>query len=271
MNKVILGLILAVCVLGMALVMLNERLGRKNDPFSAATAQTEMNQRDSSSMDSAKTAMPPEAVRAEEEARALAMELEEARQGLASPEEENKNILPPELPAALQPEMEKPLAQVEPTAPKTEIPADLEKMEKTPVPVARAKPAEQKSEQKTEQTQEQKGERTEKAEKPASGKVVNRFVVFARDGGATIRVGSPAKINFSNMTLENPDRVVVDMDGTWQFPVNPGIPKNEIVSKIRTGKMGDKTRVVVDLKMKPRSVRVIPARNGDGFDIRVDK
>ena len=32
MNKIIMGLIVAVCVLGMALIMLNEKLGRKPDP-----------------------------------------------------------------------------------------------------------------------------------------------------------------------------------------------------------------------------------------------
>ncbi len=39
MNKVILSLLLAVCILGMALIMLNERLGRKSEPVPAPTAE----------------------------------------------------------------------------------------------------------------------------------------------------------------------------------------------------------------------------------------
>ena len=39
MNKVILSLILAVCILGMALIMLNERLGRRAEPAPAPLAE----------------------------------------------------------------------------------------------------------------------------------------------------------------------------------------------------------------------------------------
>ncbi|MCD7983328.1 MAG: hypothetical protein LUG19_03620, partial [Desulfovibrio sp.] len=39
MNKVILSLLLAVCILGMALIMLNERLGRKSEPAPAPSAE----------------------------------------------------------------------------------------------------------------------------------------------------------------------------------------------------------------------------------------
>ena len=39
MNKVILSLLLAVCILGMALIMLNERLGRKSEPAPAPAAE----------------------------------------------------------------------------------------------------------------------------------------------------------------------------------------------------------------------------------------
>ena len=39
MNKVILSLLLAVCILGMALIMLNERLGRKFEPAPTPSAE----------------------------------------------------------------------------------------------------------------------------------------------------------------------------------------------------------------------------------------
>ncbi|MFG6375530.1 MAG: AMIN domain-containing protein [Desulfovibrio sp.] len=75
-----------------------------------------------------------------------------------------------------------------------------------------------------------------------------------------------------SMTLDNPPRVVLDLDGQWKFPPNPGIPKNDLVTNVRIGNSsGNRTRVVIDLREKPKSARVIGARDGDGFDVRVDK
>lgn len=272
MNKVILGLILAVCILGMALVMLNERLGRKTETAASQTQTEKAETLPTANSESWKQNVePPQAPAMVEAERAKTIEIADARQSLAPPMHEDATVRPPVLPES-RPMAEESQKDERPQLP----PAAVE--EKEPVALApivekpMVPPAPKTSPSTTEPKKETKGEKEQPkgAAQPAS-RVINRFVVFARDGGATIRVGSPAKIHFTNMTLENPDRVVVDMDGTWQFPANPGIPKNEIVSKIRTGKLGDKTRVVIDLKSKPRSVRVIPAKTGDGFDIRVDK
>lgn len=273
MNKVILGLILAVCILGMALVMLNERLGRKTE---SASTQTQTEKAENAAPPESETwqqSVPPQAPPAVEAERARAMEIAEARENLAPPMREDATVKVPVLPES------RPMAEEAREENRPQLPPAPAIVEQTPVETPSAAEKQQTaSAQKASpaaSAEIRKAPKTEK-EQPknaaqSSARVINRFVVFARDGGATIRVGSPAKISFTNMTLENPDRVVVDMDGTWQFPANPGIPKNEMVSKIRTGKLGDKTRVVIDLKGKPRSVRVIPAKTGDGFDVRVDK
>lgn len=274
MNKVFIGLILAVCVLGMALVMLNDRLGRKTE--TAQPAQP------------THTAPMP---RSPEEmaAAARAMELAQARSALSGPEAE-ENAQPVE--AAPQEEARRPKAAPEPRpalepASKPELPrprpAVREQAQPKPAPAAQPAPAEQP--RKPEPVQKQELPKTETAQAPeaatppaapakaapAGGKTATRFVVYARDKGATVRIGGNSKVDYSSMTLENPNRVVVDLAGDWKFPPNPGVPKNDLVSSVRVGQNGDKTRVVIDLKIKPRKVILVPFKSGDGVDVRVDK
>ena len=80
---------------------------------------------------------------------------------------------------------------------------------------------------------------------------ISRFVVFARDKGATVRLEGNAPLRYKSMNLTNPDRVVVDLDGQWQIKA-PGVPKNPLVSNVRIGKMADKTRVVIDSRQNPK-------------------
>lgn len=86
-----------------------------------------------------------------------------------------------------------------------------------------------------------------------------------------MRIGADKPIKYSSMTLENPNRVVLDLDGQWEFPPDPGIPRNDLVEHVRIGKNGDKTRVVIDLKDKPRQSRVVTSNNGATVDVRVDR
>lgn len=272
MNKVILGLILAVCVLGMALVMLNERLGRESDQSrvtqigaasqlqsEAAGERRELEEQLAEALPVNTPPVPempvspiPSKTNAELDTE---QQLAEARASLAPP-----------LPESPAPREDVAAAPV--IAPKQ--PAAQPAPQVTPKPVpAKTAPA-QTAPKKTESIPVEKPA-AQVAEKSDKEKTVNRFVIYSRENGATIRIGGTSRINYSSMTLENPDRIVLDMEGQWQFPPNPGVPKNELVSNVRTGKNGDKTRLVIDLKTKPRTVRVIPAKNGDGLDIRVDK
>lgn len=273
MNKVILGLILAVCVLGMALVMLNERLGRENDSSPRMQAANEQMQPEtprpgasSSYTAPAQTDILPADNAAGESAprlrspsleAAMRMEKELAEEALAPPV--------PGQPAADERGAEE--AAQPSVAPDPEPVAVEPNAEAKPEPKPAAKPA---SAPKTQQPQAPKKD----PEKPAAakdGNVINRFVIYSREKGATVRIGGNGAIVYKSMTLENPDRVVLDLDGHWQFPPNPGVPKNDLVNNVRIGQMGDKTRVVIDLKEKPRSTRVISAKKGDSLDVRVDK
>lgn len=288
MNKVFLGLILAVCVLGMALVMLNDRLGRKPETRQAQVEET------------TPAGISPEDLAAAARAR----ELEEAAAALAPPKLEEtaeRADEPVPLPEPLAPEPRQQAARdippraepaPEPDAPPI-APEPVRRPEAKPEPKpepapaqrAEAKPAPepaQKAETKPaprtepERRAEVKPERKPE-QKPAAAKAgnagkgeISRFVIFAREKGATVRVGGNAKMGYSSMTLENPERVVVDLDGDWTFPANPGVPKNDLVSAVRVGQNGDKTRVVIDLKAKPRRVVLVPFKNGEGVDVRVD-
>ena len=57
---------------------------------------------------------------------------------------------------------------------------------------------------------------------------ITNFVVFVRDGGATIRLDASSPIRFKHLELTSPARVVVDLHGTWKLS-EPGVPKGEMV------------------------------------------
>ena len=254
MNKVILGLILAVCLLGMALVMLNERLGRKSETAPSTAAQeTAMPSLDDVSAprqpeESARIIAEENRIAAEVAANARNYEEEEARESLASPAEEIKPSPAPRLPDPPKPAQARPDPKPEPAP------------EQKPAPVAE-KPAQEKPKPAKE---------ADKPKPPKSAdKTITKFVIFSREKGATVRLIGSSPLQPKSMLLENPTRLVIDLNGDWKFPDNPGIPKNDLISGVRVGKSGN--RVVFDLKEKPRAWRVIPAKNSDSFDVRVDK
>lgn len=269
MNKVFIGLILAVCVLGMALVMLNDRLGRKTDTRQAQQITH-----------TSPLPRSPE----EMAAAAKAMELAQAKTALEAPQIENHEPAPQPVaekqPVRRSPARELPEtkpARVPEPAPKQEAPKireqkDVEVPRPKPEAVAEVKPAKPEPPQAEVAKPEPAAKPEPKQDADKAGtKTATRFVVYARDKGATVRIGGNAKVDYSSMTLEDPNRVVVDLAGEWKFPANTGVPKNELVSAVRVGKNGDKTRVVIDLKIKPRRVLLVPFKSGDGVDVRVDK
>lgn len=261
MNKVFLGIILAVCILGMLLVMLNNRLGRKpevrqNLPVAEAPVDS----------------------RTSEEREARALEIADAERALAGPQEEPGLQSRPEL--APPPEVRPPLPEQElarpeavpvPPAPRPVLPETKPAPPEIKPPAPEVRPASPEAKPAPPATTPASPVPAQRQEGAAPGGTVTRFVVYARDNGATVRIGTNARMDYSSMTLANPDRVVVDISGNWKFPPNPGIPRNDLVSAVRVGKSADKARVVIDLKMKPRRVTLVPMKNGNGVDVRVDK
>ena len=275
MNKVILSLLLAVCILGMALIMLNERLGRKSEPAPAPAAEVSQPTTPDNGADLRPLpaeggrngfAAPPEAAR--EEPKLPPLPRDDAETAMPAVEQTPERAqTPPASPAAPAPqtaEREHPGASTPPPA--AERPAPSAKAESgTP---ARA---EAKKDERPAQTEKAKAEKP-KAEKTAAPRErsISRFVVFARDKGATVRLTGNAPLRYKSMNLSNPERVVVDLEGQWQIKA-PGVPGNPLVSNVRVGKMGDKTRVVIDLKEKPRTTRLVLAKDGNTLDVRVDQ
>lgn len=98
---------------------------------------------------------------------------------------------------------------------------------------------------------------------------MERFVVYAREDGATVRIVGNANISYKPMVLTGPDRVVVDLDGDWDIKA-PGIPKNDLVTNVRIGKLNGKTRVVIDLNSSAKT-RYTLSKDRRMLDVRVDK
>ena len=96
-------------------------------------------------------------------------------------------------------------------------------------------------------------------------------MVLVRDKGATVRLNLGSTISYRQMLLENPDRVVIDVTGSYKDLKAPGIPDNPLVTNVRLGHYDNRTRIVVDLKAKPSSCRVILSEDRDRLDIRVDR
>ena len=98
-----------------------------------------------------------------------------------------------------------------------------------------------------------------------------KIVDLVRDKGATVRLNLGQTISYRQMLLEKPDRVVIDVTGSYKDLKAPGIPDNPLVTNVRLGHYDNRTRIVVDLKAKPSSCRVILSEDRDRLDIRVDR
>lgn len=284
MNKVILSLILAVCVLGMALIMLNERLGRKSDPASVPAAESAAEAPD----DRAGLSPLPH----EQEDNALSSPAEPGReQGrqdsglppLPVPSENGQDAPIVEHDAPQVPPQEKTLSEPQADGGRPSLPSAAPAAEQTPADTAapqQKKPitAAQAEKSKTEKSGTEKPKTEKTANNNASGvtkaagreRSISRFVVFARDKGATVRLVGSAPMRYKTMTLSNPERVVVDLEGPWNIKA-PGIPKNALVSNVRIGKMADKTRIVIDLIEKPARSRIVLSKDGTTLDVRLDQ
>ena len=335
MNKIIMGLIVAVCVLGMALIMLNEKLGRKPDPAPVATeapsvstsegpgsaglpsgrpaTEDMMTSLPAPSPSPAPSLTPPPApvapVAEAPAAPAFSFGGETDTAPATLPPLPQTTPPAPEPVQAPAPEVEAPL----PSASPVPVPPLLEERKDVPVPslasnvVAahereaaadtpreapekpKAAPAPGKKEEKArdskadvetakaenarEESRKKETPRKEaapaKAKASSAEKSVERFVVYAREDGATVRIVGNANISYKPMVLTGPDRVVVDLDGDWDIKA-PGIPKNDLVTNVRIGKLNGKTRVVIDLNSSAKT-RYTLSKDRRMLDVRVDK
>ena len=251
MNKVIMSLLVAVCVLGMALIMLNERL-RKPEPASPAGIIAPV-----TPPDAAPPVTPGNPAAADSPATGTQQPYLPPQSQTGIPDRNASSEAPARAPIpSLKPD--------DKTAPVSSLAAS-EPQPAVAKPVVQPKPVTPVTE-KTTATAEPTKEKTAKA--APQHKTITKFVVLARDKGATVRLVGAAPINYKHMQLSGPERLVIDLDGKWQVKA-PGVPKNPAVTNVRLGKDGDKTRIVIDL-----SGKVLPkftlSKDGHTLDIRLD-
>lgn len=95
-------------------------------------------------------------------------------------------------------------------------------------------------------------------------------IVYVRDGGATVRLAGAEVVTYKQMILTQPDRVVLDLQGKWNVHTE-GIPRNVLVGNVRIGHFPEKTRVVIDLHAKPGRTRFVQSKDRKRVDVRVDR
>lgn len=245
MNKIFLWIILAVIILGLLLILLNTRMGQSGDAPAPAD-----NSVSAPVTPAPPVAQPPLPVTPGTPADGEKLAAAGVKPSPAAVERGFAFDTGEETPATT----ESPAPAGSATPPPTAA-AHGEKAQPAPAPTpaAPAAPAEVK-----------------KAEKPApKNQTITNFVVFVRDGGATIRLDASSPIRFKHLELTSPARVVVDLHGTWKLS-EPGVPKGEMVKDVRLGKKGSDTRIVIDLHAKAKT-RYILTKGKKRLDIRLDK
>lgn len=248
MNKVFLWIVLAVIILGLLLILLNTRMGQSGD--TPAPADNSVSAPATSAPPAAQPPLPvpvtPSSPADGEKLAAAGVKPSPAavERGFAFDTGEESGMPPvtAESPEAAPPATAPSHAESrQPAAPAEEKAA-------APAPKAQTAPRKTAS---------------------AQAQTVTNFVVFVRDGGATIRLETSSPIRFKHLELTSPSRVVVDLQGTWKIK-EPGVPKGEMVKDVRLGKKGSDTRIVIDLHAKAKT-RYILTRGKKRLDIRVDK
>lgn len=256
MNKIFLWIVLAVIILGLLLILLNTRMGQSGD--APAPADNSVSAPVKPAPPAAQPPLPvkPGTPADGEKLAAAGVKPSPAavERGFAFDTGEETTPATTGGPAPAAPGTTPPTAAThgEKARPATvPAPAATETVKKAEKPASKPQPASPK-------------------EAPApKDQTITNFVVFVRDGGATIRLDASSPIRFKHLELTSPSRVVVDLQGTWKLS-EPGVPKGEMVKDVRLGKKGNDTRIVIDLHAKART-RYILTKGKKRLDIRLDK
>lgn len=80
----------------------------------------------------------------------------------------------------------------------------------------------------------------------SSGKIVSLGLHF-RNQGMYISIEGDSPLPAKYFVLPDPERLVIDLPGSWQGLKTPAIPSNNLVKSIRIGRQGNADRLVLDL------------------------
>lgn len=84
---------------------------------------------------------------------------------------------------------------------------------------------------------------------------------------AILHLQGDAPIQYKYIVLPNPDRLALDLTGAWSVTA-PSVPSNRVIEKVRVGRYGENTRIVLDLKAAPTKHEVV--KSGDrAIEVRV--
>jgi hypothetical protein len=90
----------------------------------------------------------------------------------------------------------------------------------------------------------------------AGQKAVSRTRLEIGPRGAAFRLTGVSALKGKAFALKEPDRVVLDLNGSWG--VNLGkIPVNARIKSVRAGTQGSNTRLVFDLHNAPKSFKLV--------------
>lgn len=289
MNKAFIAIIIAVCILGMALIMLTQWQAQNADPGPVPAKESTAA---SSGVAPSLPGADSSTERQNEHSASTGMERGFAFDDSAAQQRTDsdlpvtgKNPVVSALPGEVLAESHTPaLGSGSPatSAPvEKAVPAPVAPVPEKAVPPVVEKPAEPAPAAPQPAVTEPAGSpaaeaaaskpQEKKQARPATpSRTVTRFVIYARETGATIRIVGSSSIRFKEpFALKDPDRVVVDLVGDWKIKA-PGVPKNPLVTNVRLGKMDNRTRVVIDMS-GPARVRYTLSKDHKQLDVRVDR
>lgn len=258
MNKIFLWIVLAVIILGLLLILLNTRMGQSGDAPVPADNSVSAPVKPAPPVAQPPLPVTPGTPADGEKLAAAGVKPSPAavERGFAFETGEETAATATGGPAPAAPG----------TPPLTAAHDEKARAATSPAPAAPAAPAEAK---KAEKPAPKPQPAPRKAAPAPKNQTITNFVVFVRDGGATIRLDASSPIRFKHLELTSPSRVVVDLHGTWKLS-EPGVPKGEMVKDVRLGKKGSDTRIVIDLHAKAKT-RYILTKGKKRLDIRLDK
>lgn len=79
-----------------------------------------------------------------------------------------------------------------------------------------------------------------------SGKILDISLHF-KEQGMFLRVEGDGPLPAKYFILSQPERLVVDLPGSWRGMQSPAVPGNNIVKSARVGRQGNADRLVLDL------------------------
>lgn len=86
-----------------------------------------------------------------------------------------------------------------------------------------------------------------KSQTPADAQTLSKIGLHFKGNDIYLRIEAQSPFKTKIFTLTEPDRLVVDLVGTWHNVTPPTIPSNQLVTKARIGSQPNATRLVLDL------------------------